>query len=126
MSRVAAVTLLCAIAAPAYAQTAYFAAIPDLPIAPGLSERPLGSLFSGGQGDIVLAHARGAAAPEDVARFYADSLSALGWAHSPAPADDGLMFARGRERLILHIEPLDDGTLLRVRLIVRPASMNAD
>jgi len=117
-----------AIAVPAYAQTAYFAAIPDLPIAPGLheSENPFGALFSGAQGDIVLAHARGSAAPDDVARFYADSLSALGWAYQPGPRDDGLAFARGRERLILHIEPQGGETYLRVRLIVQPASMNAD
>ena len=70
-------------------------------------------------------HARGEAAPEDVRRFYAESLPALGWAFEPGDAEE-LSYLRGRERLTLLIAPLGEGTILRATLIVRPASMNAD
>lgn len=127
MSRFAFIAgIVCA--APAFADTAYFAAIPDLPIAPGLSEStdPLLAMFSSGGGELIMAAAHGRAAPDAVERFYGDSLSALGWAYAPSRREDGLMFVRGRERLILHIEPRDSGTYLRVRLIARPTPSNAD
>lgn len=119
--------LMCA--APAFAETSYFAAIPDLPVAPGLSEteNAFGTQFSSDSGDLVLAFAWGTATPESVARFYGESLSALGWSSQPmARGEEDLAFIRGRERLIVHIEPQGAGTYLRVRLIVRPASMNVD
>lgn len=124
--RVVSATICCA--GPAFADTAYFAAIRDLPIAPGLSESEvlLGTTFSGSTGDIILADAHGSAASDAVERFYGESLSALGWAYAPSRREDGMMFVRGRERLILHIEPRDGGTYLRVRLIARPAPSNAD
>ncbi len=127
MSRfVLAAVFICA--APAYGETAYFAAIPDLPVATGLSESPnqLASFAAGENSSLVIASAHGAASPEAVRAFYMDSLSALGWAYEPAQRHDDLTFLRGRERLILHIEPHDGGTYLSMRLIVRPASMNAD
>ncbi|MEQ1818709.1 MAG: hypothetical protein ABL871_08865 [Terricaulis sp.] len=127
MSRfVFAAALVCA--APAYAETTYFAAIPDLPVATGLTESPnlLASFAAGEDSGLLIASAHGAAAPESVRAFYVDSLTALGWAYEPSPRDSDLMFLRGRERLILHIEPQNGGTYLSVRLIVRPASMNAD
>jgi hypothetical protein len=121
-------TVALATAASAYAETAYFAAIPDLPVAPGLteSEHPLGSFASAESAELVLAAAEGEATPQSVRRFYTESLSALGWSYEPASRDDDLTFLRGRERLILHIEPQGNRTYLRARLIVRPASMNAD
>jgi hypothetical protein len=127
MSRfVFAAVLVCA--SPAYAETAYFAAVPDLPVATGLSESAnlLASFAAGEDSGLVIASAHGAATPESVRTFYMDSLSALGWAYEPAQRDEDLTFLRGRERLVLHIEPQSGGTYLGVRLIVRPASMNAD
>jgi hypothetical protein len=127
MSRSAfAAALICA--APAYAQAAYFAAIPDLPVAAGLTEstNQLASFAAGEDSGLVIASAHGAVSPAQVRAFYMDSLSALGWACEPAQRDEDLTFLRGRERLILHIEPQNGGTYLSVRLIVRPASMNAD
>jgi hypothetical protein len=110
-----------AFAAPAFAETAYFADIPDLPIAPGLSEgeAPLGALFASDRGDLVMAAAHGSASAESVERFYMESLSALGWAYEPAPREEGLKFQRGRERLTLQVEQQGGGSYLRVRLIVR-------
>jgi hypothetical protein len=127
MSRFAFIAAL-SCTAPAFADTAYFAAIPDLPVAPGMSESPGPFLaaFSSTSGELILANARGSATPVAVERFYSDSLSALGWAYTPGPRNDGMTFVRGRERLILHIEPRDGGTSLRVRLIARPAPSNAD
>lgn len=121
-----AAALMCA--APACAQTAYFEVIPDLPVATGLTEsvNQLASFAAREDSGLVIASAHGAAGPENVRAFYMDSLSALGWAFEPAQRDADLTFLRGRERLILHIEPQNGGTYLRVRLIVQPASMNAD
>lgn len=127
MSRfVFAVVLVCA--APAYAETAYFATIPDLPVAAGLTEsaNQLASFAASEDSGLVIASAHGSASPTQVRAFYMNSLSALGWAYEPAQRDEDLTFLRGRERLILHIEPQNGGTYLSVRLIVRSASMNAD
>lgn len=118
--------LVCA--APAYAETAYFTAIPDLPVATGLAEsaNQVASFAAGQDSGLVMAAAHGSASPDNVRSFYMDSLSALGWAYEPAQRDEDLTFLRGRERLVLRIEPQNGGTALTVRLIVRPASMNAD
>lgn len=127
MSRFVFATAI-ACAAPAYAQTTYFTAIPDLPIATGLSEseHPLASFAGANNAELVIADAHGPTPAPLVERFYSESLSALGWSYDPTPREDGLTFMRGRERLVLHIEPQGTGSYLRVRLIVRPASMNAD
>ncbi len=70
--------------------------------------------------------AQGRVSPENVQRFYNESLSALGWSLEPAPSGEEMTFMRGRERLVVRIEPSDGGTYVSVRLIVQPASMNAD
>jgi len=128
MSRAVIVIAAIVSAAPARAETAYFAAIPDLPVATGLAESPnlLASFAAGEDSGLLIASAHGAATLESVRSFYMDSLSMLGWAYEPSPRDSDLTFLRGRERLVLHIEPQNGGTALTVRLIVRPASMNAD
>ena len=114
--------------APACAETMYFSAIPDLPVAAGLTEtaHQFASFAEAGSADLVLATAHGSASPGSVQRFYNESLSALGWSLEPAPRGEEMTFFRGRERLVLRIEPSDGGTYLSVRLVVRPASMNAD
>ena len=125
MSRFAfAFALVCA--GPAFAETSYFAAIPDLPIAPGLRETPSGAAFNGARGDLVMAAAEGRAPASDVERFYMESLSGLGWSYLPAPRDEGLTFIRDRERLVLRMETEGGATRLDVRLIVRPVPTNAD
>lgn len=119
-----ALALVCA--APAFAETAYFASIPDLPIAPGLREAPAGAAFNGSRGDLVMTAAEGRTPAADVERFYMESLSGLGWSYLPAPRDEGLTFVRDRERLVLRMETQDGATHLDVRLIVRPVPTNAD
>lgn len=128
MSRVGLV-LVAAItcAAPAWAETAYFTLVPDLPVAPGLAETDssLGPIsFADGAETFVL-HARGETSPEGVQRFYADTLSALGWAFEPGEEAE-ISYLRGRERLTLLIAPLGEGALMRVTLTIAPASMDAD
>lgn len=113
--------------APAHAQTAYFSLIPDLPLAPGLAEMDssIGPMRFADGGETFVLHARGETSPEDVRRFYGETLSALGWAFEPG-GDEELSYLRGRERLTLLIAPLGEGTVMRATLIITPASMNAD
>jgi hypothetical protein len=127
MSRVAAFVAAIIWGAPAFAHTAYFTLVPDLPIAPGLAEMEgaLGPMSYADGAEMFVMHARGVAAPENVERFYAESLSALGWAFEGAEGEQ-LAYRRGRERLTLLIAPLGAGTVLRVTLIATPAATNAD
>jgi hypothetical protein len=117
-------TLACAASAPAWAQTSYFAAIEDLPLAPGLEERG-GFEFAGADGRIIDAEAAGAASAGATRRFYEAALPALGWSQSPAGAG-ALVFLRGRERLTLTLQEIQGGVLLSARLVLRPASMAVD
>ena len=71
MSRfVFAAVFVCA--SPAYAETAYFTAVRDLPVATGLSESAnlLASFAAGEDSGLVIASAHGAATPESVRAFY--------------------------------------------------------
>jgi len=76
-------------------------------------------------GETFVLQARGETSPEDVQRFYGETLSALGWAFEPGENAE-LSYLRGRERLTLLIAPLGEGTIMRATLIITPASMNAD
>jgi hypothetical protein len=128
MSRALIASLLAfVIAAPASAQARFFGAIEDLPLAPGLEEAGLGVYFDSESGRITGALAQGAAAPGAVTAFYMETLPALGWAFSPGAGAPGeLVFVRGREQLALLIAPADGGVEMQVRLVTRPAPMNAD
>jgi hypothetical protein len=112
-------------AAPAFAGGPYFAAIDDLPLPPGFVERDAGASFESGAGRIVLANAEGEMPLLAVRDFYYDSLPPLGWSESPQP-DGVLVFQRGRERLSFTVERAGSRTRLGARLVIMPASMNAD
>ena len=114
-----------ACAAPALAQTAYFAAIEDLPLPPGFIEREAAPGFVGEGGRLVLAFAEGELSGLAVRDFYYENLPQLGWSISPQP-DGALVFQRGRERLSFTVESTNGRTRLGARLVVLPASMNAD
>lgn len=59
---------------------AFLAGIEDVPLAPGLSERPgAGMVFDSPQGRIVEAVAAGASTAESVRAFYRATLPQLGW-----------------------------------------------
>lgn len=127
MSRIVPLLAVACFAASAHADTRYFSAMEDLPLAPGLSEAGPGLWFDDPNGRITGAMAHGSVAPEAVRRFYLDTLPALGWALSPGAGVDGeLVFLRGRERLALAITARNGGAELEARLFVRPASMRGD
>lgn len=114
-----------ACAASAHAQTAYFSAIEDLPLPPGFVEREPAPGFAGDGGRIMLAFADGDLPGLAVRDFYYEVLPQLGWSVSPQP-DGALVFQRGRERLSFTLENIDGHTRLGARLVVLPASMDAD
>jgi hypothetical protein len=112
-------------ASPALAQDArYFSAIEDLPIAPALRETDAGAAFAGADGRIVAATAQGPGSGDGVAAFYRRALPALGW--SLSPGGDEIVYLRGRERLVLSLSEEGQTVRLDVRLVVAPASMDAD
>lgn len=117
--------LVAAVAAPAYAEAAYFAAIDDVPLPPGFREREGGWSFAGEAGRIVEAEALGSASGVAVREFYDETLPALGWSASPQ-ADGALVFVRGRESLSFSVRSEGGLTLIGVRLVTRPASMAPD
>lgn len=119
----AATLSACAAPAPGPAPAAtvqgesYFAGIDDLPLAPGLVERPgERTSFETVAGRIEARGAAGRASREAVAAFYAQTLPQLGW----QPQRDG-GYARGGERLGLEFSspPEDAGTLL-LRILITP------
>lgn len=114
-----------ACATPALAETAYFASINDLPLPLGFTDTRTGSSFDSDAGRIVIVHAEGPASLAAVRDFYDAALPPLGWSFSPQ-ADGAMVFQRGRERLDFSLDRNGENTRLDVRLVVRPASMNAD
>jgi hypothetical protein len=112
-------------AVPAQAQTAYFAAIDDLPLPPGYTEADGAAAFDAAEGRIVLAYAEGELPGLAVRDFYYDALPQLGWAVSPQP-DGALAFQRGRERLSFTLEQSEGAVRLGARLFVAPAAVNPD
>lgn len=125
MSRFA-LAFVAALTAPALAEAAYFAAIEDLPLPPGFTERAsAGEGFAGDSGRIVLVSAEGALAPVAVRDFYYDTLPQLGWSVSPQ-TDGALVFQRGREQLNFTVETGNGGTQIGARLVVAAAPSNGD
>jgi hypothetical protein len=114
-----------AFSAPAYAEARFFTAINDLPLPPGFIERDAGAVFESEGARIVFASAEGEMTALAARAFYTGALPQLGWALSPQ-SDDALVFQRGREQLIIAVEREGGQTRLSARLLIRPASMNAD
>ena len=104
-------------AAPAIPGEGYFAGIDDLPLAPGLVERPgERTSFETVAGRIEARGAAGRASREAVALFYAQALPQLGW----QPQADGT-YARGGERLGLEFSnPPEDAATLLLRILITP------
>jgi hypothetical protein len=96
---------------------AYFAGIDDLPLAPGLVERPgERTSFETVAGRIEARGAAGRADRQAVAAFYAQTLPQLGW----QPQADGI-YARGGERLGLEFSnPPEDAGMLLLRILITP------
>jgi hypothetical protein len=110
--------LMCA--APAYAETAYFAQIEDLPIAPGLQESAERTEFSSADLRIVGLSASGRAETEQVRAYYGAALPALGWALSVGGGGENeTTYLRGREELSLSFHQRGDELQLNVLLFSR-------
>lgn len=125
MSRFA-LAFVAALTAPALAEASYFAAIEDLPLPPGFTERASpGEGFGSDSGRIVLVAAEGALTPLAVRDFYYEALPQLGWSVSPQ-SDGTLVFQRGREQLSFTVETVNGRTHLGARLVVAAAPSNGD
>ena len=120
MSRavVFAAAIMCV--APAFAETAYFRHIEDLPIAPGLGETPGLVDFSNAEVRIVGASASGRAEAEDVRAYYGATLPALGWALLVGGGGENeTTYLRGREELSLSFHQRGEELQLNVLLFSR-------
>jgi hypothetical protein len=91
---------------------AFFSAMEDMPLAPGLTEVPGAStLFDKANGRIVQLVATGPVARDQVLRFYADTLPQLGW--RPAGATT---WRREAESLTLEVRPKGRDAELRISI----------
>ncbi len=112
------------LAAPAFAETRYFAEIPDLPMPAGFAQQGGAVAFENGQGRIIVVAAEGAGEMLAVRDFYYDTLPQLGWGESVEGS--AAVFVRGRERLTIFIEREGERISLRAQLVIGPASMAPD
>lgn len=109
-----AVALTLAFAGTGHAASRFFTAVEDLPIMPGLTERPGSTtLFEKPEGRIVALTADGAVSRDAVVAFYDRVLPQLGWARS----SDG-SFRRESERLRFAFARAKAG--LAVRITITP------
>jgi len=103
------------VAAPVRAAGAKFLAeIDDLPLAPGLTELPGGTLFDAPTGRIVEANATGRMFEVEVRQFYDETLPELGWQHT------GIDTYR-RDKEVLTIAIATDGMEIKVHFSLAPA-----
>ena len=95
---------------PALARDAYLSLVPDIPLAPGLSEFDGGQLvFDKPEGRIVRIEAERLetqGAGDGVPAFYRETLPHLGWQLNGAgnSADNVLTFQRGGETLLITMQ----------------------
>lgn len=109
-------------AAPASAQTAYFAEIPDLPLPPGFTQSGPATSFESEQGRVIMAEASGAGDMLAVRDFYYETLPQLGWGVS---AEEGaVVFLRGRERLGFTIQRDEGRIRLAAQLAIQPTPVD--
>ncbi|MFN4281800.1 MAG: hypothetical protein ACK4NA_04075 [Alphaproteobacteria bacterium] len=128
MRPLAILTLLAALAAaaptlaqsrPPAAQPAFLSVIDDVPLMPGLTERPDAAVtFDKPEGRILEAEAAGRVSRAEVLKFYAASLPQLGW----RARGEG-RFLRDREELAISFPPNPPGApagSLTVRFALSP------
>lgn len=93
----------------------FLASLEDIPTPAGFEERGEFAAFDAPQGRIVTTQAFGPGEAAAAARFYEESLPALGWRPD---SGEGLRFRRGNEALALDIVTEADGRVsVRYRLI---------
>jgi glucose/arabinose dehydrogenase len=101
---------------------AFLTAIDDVPLAPGLVERPETlAVIEGPEGRILTVQAAGAIEAAALTAFYDAALPALGFERT------GQTYIRARQRLSLAFRRDEKGLLLvTFRLIERPASLRLE
>lgn len=112
--RIAALALIVvlALAGPAPAEDRFFSAVEDLPVMPGLVEKPRATVvFEKPEGRIVEVVAEGGATAPAVRAYYDRVLPALGWTR----AADGT-WHREAERLRLALAETGAGVALRITI----------
>ena len=120
MSRAAVFVVAIFLGTPAWAETAYFQQVEDLPVAPGLAEYAERTEYSNADLRIVGASASGRADAEHVRAYYSAALPALGWAISlGGGGENETVYLRGREQLSLRFFQDGDQLRLNVLLFVR-------
>ena len=99
-----------------WAQAAFLSTMGDVPLAPGLGERPeLGLTFDDPAGRIVEAFAMGPATRDAVTSFYHAALPGLGWTEL-GPG----RYCRDKEVLLIEFIGADSG--VTVRYLLSPVS----
>jgi hypothetical protein len=100
----------------------FLSALEDVPLAPGLVERPETlAVIDGPEGRVISVQAQGAIEPAALTSYYAAALPALGFARK------GQTFERGRQHLTLTFRRDEAGLLVvTFRLIEHPASLRLE
>lgn len=115
MRLVAAIAAALVIGLPALAQAAGFVSVAeDIPLMPGLTEKPGAVVFDKPDGRIVEVDAAGAVQRQRVEEFYAAALPQLGWARDAQGA-----FARENERLSLAFTGRDGQLVVHIAIAPR-------
>ena len=97
---------------------AFFSAIEDMPLAPGLTEAPAAStVFDKADGRIVQLVATGPVAQDKVLQFYSEALPQLGWRMANATT-----WRREAETLTLEVRP--KGRDAELRISITPTQAN--
>lgn len=96
----------------------------DLPLMPGLAERPGAAIaFDQPEGRILEAELEGMVTPADARAYYAAAATGLGWRQIEAPINGPLRFERAGERLTIDLAARTGGT--RLHLLIEPARQPA-
>jgi hypothetical protein len=108
--------ILCLLACPAFAgNTQYFSALPDLPLAPHLTEDTDSAVgFDQPEGRVIVLQASGDAQANDINQFYTKTLPALGW-----KSVGGDRYERGHESLTLDVKPAGNHQT-RLNILLKP------
>lgn len=94
---------------------AYFSALPDLPVAPGLAEEADSAVhFDQPEGRIIVLQAIGQSKVDDIKQFYSKTLPALGWKMLKPGR-----YVRNNEVLLLNVKQPPKGPV-RLRILLRP------
>lgn len=110
-----AVFLLLPASVPAAGNTAYFSAMPDLPLPPGMSENTDDTVrFDQPEARVIALRAHGKIQISDIKQFYIQTLPALGWKPT-----GGNRFVREDEVLELDAVSRSDG-MTALRILVNP------